>query len=185
MWILPLLMVIISSCWGFQGPTLSQRIACRKPRSQHHLGPSGLGKNRLYAAGVSQQSKLHRAWYPLIGWPSFIRLHVAVIVEGGIDTRRPSGQAGLVQFDFVPKDPTFLSTAVKLLLGRAVPGELREMQLDSLPSLAIAACDCSASIDEMRDYVNSFDDDLHLYTNNCYNFADGFIRQHQHEKKGR
>jgi hypothetical protein len=97
--------------------------------------------------GMNVQLKLA----PLIGGPSFIPIHVKVIVaEDHI-------------FDFVPLSAAHPHTIVDLLRFKPVPGEIRSMGRKQ---------NQSPLVDRAEKFVIEYKDtNLHLLYNNCWTFA--------------
>lgn len=127
--------------------------------------------------------KLYKARYPLEGGPSQLRLHVAIIVKDDTNdmVRRPGDlsdeQRGqqLVLFDFLPKEPTALGTAVQLFLGGAVDGNLRRRTIRFLPRGATFVGQTDATMEEMEQFVSTYPNRLSFIRNDCGTFVDMFV----------
>lgn len=111
----------------------------------------------------------------LIGGPSWLRLHQAVIVA--------PPNAAPVLFDFLPLEPTAPATAAALIGGRAVPGRIRQIDLprSSLEGEgAVLRGETTLSLDELRRWVSSYPCELALYghdreSNHCRTFTARFV----------
>ena len=105
--------------------------------------------------GVSQALQLKLA--PLIGGPSWLPLHVKVVVDSDNS------------WDFVPLNATSPDTLKSLLLLQSVPGEIRHFQTSASPD---ENADSSLGAQRAKDFVDSYTNrDLHLIQNNCWTFA--------------
>jgi hypothetical protein len=111
-------------------------------------------------------NKLYLARYPLVGGPSFLKLHIAIVHEG---------PAAMTQFDFLPVNPTAAATAFRLLTLQSSPGELKERQLIYRPKNLQYIGDTSASVEDLRAFTAEYDDQLHLLNNSCSSFADRLV----------
>jgi hypothetical protein len=88
---------------------------------------------------------------PLIGGPSFVPIHVKVIV------------ADDHVFDFIPLNAAHPDTIVDLLCLKPVPGIIRSMGRKQSQS---------ALVERAEKFVIEYrDTNLHLLTNNCWTFA--------------
>ena len=96
---------------------------------------------------------------PLIGGPSWLKLHVQVILEFE-GTRR-------YKFDFVPLNPTEPETLQKLVQLQAVPAEWRFLASDKSPQGALE----DQFIQKAKLFCEKYDSQLHLISNNCWIFA--------------
>ncbi|KAG5192667.1 hypothetical protein JKP88DRAFT_154832, partial [Tribonema minus] len=114
--------------------------------------------------------KVYKAWYPLVGFPRFVRLHEAIIVE--------SSDSTYIQFDLLPKDPTSLSSAFRWFTLQPIPGELRMRPLKYRPENMLYVGASDAGLERMRQFVAAYDDNMVLTSNNCKTFADRFIYEH-------
>eukprot|EP00953_Heterococcus_sp_UTEX-ZZ885_P038171 19597-Heterococcus_DN1.PRE.3 len=111
-------------------------------------------------------NKLFLARYPLVGGPSFLKLHIAIVHES---------PAAMTQFDFLPVNPTAAATAFRLLTLQNSPGELRERQLKYRPKNLKYISDTRASVEDLRVFTAEYDAQLHLLNNSCSTFADRLI----------
>ena len=101
----------------------------------------------LLAASMTIQLKLS----PLIGGPSFLPVHVKVVV------------ANDHIYDFVPLNAADPETIAGLLRLKPVPGEIRSMGRKQNQSPIVEKADT---------FVNGYSNtDLHLVYNNCWTFA--------------
>lgn len=133
----------------------------------------------------------------LIGGPSWLPLHVKVILENDESIHR---------WDFVPLNATDTSTLQQLLILQAVPAEIRYRQRDAMPSkqrrdqangvifgydvvlegiddnglmagaddVALVATQKAATerlIQKAHAFCSSYELGLHLIQNNCWTFA--------------
>lgn len=100
-----------------------------------------------FTTGIAVQLKTS----PLIGGPSFLQVHVKVVVaEDHV-------------FDFIPlnaEDPTTLKDLIRL---RGVPGQIRYLGKKTTPSPLV-----EKAVAFVENYSNT---DLHLIKNNCWTFA--------------
>ena len=94
---------------------------------------------------------------PLIGGPRFFRAHVVVTLT----EERTDRQSEVAYLDYVPDDATDPATIVRLLMGRDVPGVVRQRVSDGFSSTALANELC-VGFNATR---------LNLVRNNCYHFA--------------
>lgn len=140
------------------------------------------------ALPLTPRFKLFKARYPLEGGPPPLRLHVAIIVEdisgcANMDSSRTKGQQQderrFVLFDFMPLEPTALSTTIRLLSGRDVQGKLRERELRFLPRGAAYVAESDATLEDMRGFVRQYPDRLSLVSNSCVSFVDAFVTRHR------
>jgi len=109
---------------------------------------------------------------PLIGGPSWLPLHVQVVIESDSDRYK---------WDFVPLDPTEPSTLGRLLFLQAVPGEIRSLstkqisgdeqeQVLNKPESMIPKTE--SLLLRAQEFCDSYQDrNLHLLYNNCWTFA--------------
>ena len=103
------------------------------------------------AESVSVSLKLS----PLIGGPSFLPVHVKVVVDEDH------------MYDFVPINPTNPITIRRLMLLQSVPGEIRSRGLRHSTS-----SNCCRLVKTAEKFVSDYDDtNLHLLHNNCWTFA--------------
>jgi hypothetical protein len=86
---------------------------------------------------------------PLIGGPSWLPVHVKVVVDE------------VNKFDFVPKDAKAPVTLHKLLSLQPVAGEARAFRVDAGTFYSERA----------SKFCEGYSKDLHLVTNNCWLFA--------------
>jgi hypothetical protein len=130
---------------------------------------------------------------PLIGGPSWLPLHVKVILEG---------ESLEHQWDFVPMNPTDLGSLQKLVTLRATPAVVRyrtspisRRRLNMHENLALASSFDNVIIKEVeiedklqgdksritdkeklilekaREFCDSYPSEIHLVQNNCWAFA--------------
>lgn len=93
---------------------------------------------------------------PLIGGPSWLPLHVKVVVE---DSHT---------WDFVPLNATSPSTLQSLLRLQSVPGEIRHYRQGRDTTAAAS----SPRIQRAQAFVDAYTNrDLNLIQNNCWTFA--------------
>ena len=110
---------------------------------------------------------LYRARYPLVGGPAFLKLHVAVLYES---------ESKLTQFDFLPINPTALTTAAKLLTLQRTEGVCRERELKFRPRGIEKIGETRATLDDLRGYTREHDTALHLIENSCSTYADRLLQ---------
>mmetsp|Transcript_8790 Transcript_8790/g.12454 ORF Transcript_8790/g.12454 Transcript_8790/m.12454 type:complete len:160 (+) Transcript_8790:170-649(+) len=105
---------------------------------------------------------------PLMGGPSWLPVHVKVVVE---DEH---------VYDFLPKNPTSPQTLQKLLSFQQVPGQIRYNGAVSSTTLSTAADNIERDgklkspetlSDMASKFCTSYPSNLHLVTNNCWTFA--------------
>ncbi|GAX24743.1 hypothetical protein FisN_4Hh301 [Fistulifera solaris] len=121
---------------------------------------------------IKPQLKPRLVLQPLIGGPSWLKVHVQVhLVElddnGDNRIKNPIRH----KFDFVPLNPSDPRTLARLLTLQSVPGEIRTFQSTHQPSLRFC-----------QQYNNN---ELHLIFNNCWIFAAKlywYLLQQQEEK---
>lgn len=112
----------------------------------------------------------------LVGGPPWLKLHQSVIVRAAGDAARPP-----VCFDFLPADPTAPQTAAQLLLGRAVPGVIRRIELAPSALLAgdvVLRGSTDRSMDELERWALGFPQELALFgaqKNHCRDFVAQFL----------
>jgi hypothetical protein len=102
---------------------------------------------------------------PLIGGPSWLPIHVKVVV-GNSHT-----------FDYVPLNATSPSTLKSLIGFHAVPAQARVQVLQSFdappPSSSIGD---DYSVERAKEFCEDYSKDLHIVTNNCWTFAFELIK---------
>lgn len=111
---------------------------------------------------------------PLIGGPSWLKLHVQVNLVDSYDSNDSNNDNNNTQirhkFDFVPLDAADPKTLLRLLTLQSVPGQIRTFQSTHSPSLQ---------------FCQQYNTQLHLMYNNCWTFAWLFycnaLEQHQQE----
>lgn len=146
------------------------------------------GSFSTFSAPTPTTSKMFRARYPLEGGPPQVKLHVAIIVQDTWSTGKDKEQEGrLVLFDFLPAEPTAISTTLRLLTAQDVQGNLRERELRFLPPGSVCVGQSAATLEEMREFVATYPDRLSLVSNNCVSFVDAFVERYrlEHEEEGR
>lgn len=127
---------------------------------------------------------MFKARYPLEGGPPQVKLHVAIIVQDTASTAGKDKEQGrLVLFDFLPAEPTALSTTVRLLTAQDVLGNLRERELRFLPPGSVCVGQSDATLEEMREFVAAYPDRLSLVSNSCVSFVDAFVERHRLEQQ--
>jgi hypothetical protein len=111
----------------------------------------------------------------LVGGPPWLRLHQSVIVQTVGDAARP------VCYDFLPINPTAPQTAAQLLMGRAVPGIVRRVELASTSTLAadvVLRASTDRSMEELDRWAVEFPLELALFgarQNHCRDFVTRFL----------
>ena len=94
---------------------------------------------------------------PLIGGPKLLRVHSQLFVDSG---------AGIIGWDFVPKDATAPATLARLVTLRAAPGDARRLVAnDGVGMFDVGPAASSADIDAA---LAARSKDLHLVSNNCW-----------------
>ena len=95
---------------------------------------------------------------PLIGGPRILKVHSQLFVDSG---------AGIIGWDFVPKDATAPATLARLVTLRAAPGDARRLVAnDGVGMWDVGAA--SASPDAIDAALVGRPTDLHLVSNNCW-----------------
>ena len=95
---------------------------------------------------------------PLIGGPRLLRVHSQLFVDSG---------AGIIGWDFVPKDATAPATLARLVTLRAAPGDARRLVAgDGLGMYDVGAA--AASSEAVDAALAARSTDLHLVSNNCW-----------------
>ena len=118
------------------------------------LSLSNLSKSNAFTIPVNREVSLQTA--PLIGGPSWLPVHVKVVVQGDHI------------FDFVPLNPTSQDTLKSLVSLRPVPAEARiRRQSQPASSPGQRSTICQRGVQFCEDYNK----DLHLIRNNCWGFA--------------
>jgi hypothetical protein len=108
--------------------------------------------------GIKPQLKPRLVLQPLIGGPSWLKLHVQLHLVEDVDNSNDNNRNQMRhKFDFVPLQATDPQTLIQLLTLQTVPGEIRTFQSTHPPSLQFC-----------QQYNN---DELHLIFNNCWTFA--------------
>ena len=113
----------------------------------------------------------------LVGGPPWLRLHQSVIVRSVGEGASPRP----VCFDFLPVDPTAPQTAGALLLGRAVPGVVRRVELAPTSLLdgdAVLRGTTRRSMAELERWASDFPPELALFgagRNHCRDFVARFL----------
>lgn len=140
---------------------------------------------RYSSSGAAPRAryKLYRSNFPLEGGPRQLRLHVAIVIEeikDHCDQRSGNSDDGqesenLVLFDFLPQEPTALTTVARLLIGGEVKGNLRTRTLRYLPRGATCVGESTATLGDMQSFASEYPDRLSLLSNNCVTFVDSFV----------
>ena len=95
---------------------------------------------------------------PLIGGPRILKVHSSLFVDSG---------AGIIGWDFVPKDATAPATLARLVTLRAAPGDARRLVAnDGVGMWDVGAA--SASAEAIDAALAARSKDLHLVSNNCW-----------------
>jgi len=95
---------------------------------------------------------------PLIGGPRILRVHSQLFVDSG---------AGIIGWDFVPKDATAPATLARLVTLRAAPGDARRLVAnDGVGMYDVGTA--TASGDAIDAALAARSKDLHLVSNNCW-----------------
>ena len=97
---------------------------------------------------------------PLVGGPTWLPLHVVVLV-------------GEVQYDFLPSSPQSQKTIVGLLSGRAVPGRVRARShaLAGSKRKRVLLGHTSVSHEDLQAFARTRTSRLRLFENDCWTFA--------------
>jgi hypothetical protein len=128
---------------------------------------------------------------PLIGGPSWLPLHVKMVIfdpessslEYG--TLPPKQQQPEFRFDYVPLNPTSPETLQKLLLFQPVPAEAR--QSPSVFSKTAATTSTSLTrrrVQRALEFCETYDKDLQLLSNNCWTFCFELLDHVQRNEDG-
>jgi hypothetical protein len=110
-----------------------------------------------FSIPVADSIRLETA--PLIGGPSWLPLHVKVVVDD------------LNVFDYIPLNATSTETLQNLLSLQAVPAEPR-----SKISSNIVASETTVYSKRAIQFCEDYTKDLHLIENNCWTFAFDLVR---------
>ena len=109
---------------------------------------------------------------PLIGGPSFLPLHVQVLLEDEISESVPH----LV--DFIPSDASDPKTLASLLSLRFVPGTYRFRPFPVRKPFFSPSLEYKFSAplthDDIDNFISTCPPNLHLTENNCWSFAFNF-----------
>mmetsp|Transcript_13591 Transcript_13591/g.27016 ORF Transcript_13591/g.27016 Transcript_13591/m.27016 type:complete len:150 (+) Transcript_13591:148-597(+) len=115
---------------------------------------------------------------PLIGGPSYLPLHVQILLEEDSGTNTNTGDSVPYLLDFVPAEASDLKTLAALLSLSPVPGAYRFRPLvrhdslsTSLPSLLEYEFSSPLTSDDIDTFISSCEPNLHLLKNNCWSFA--------------
>ena len=126
---------------------------------------------------ISAAYRLHRVALPLVGAPSFLRLHQAAIFE-------PVGHsAPALLLDFLPSSPEDPETLGILLSGGSVNGELRTKELSRFPPHRGTILSTSPHVLHIDPEVlasrlrSTYDTRLQLMGNNCITFVDDCLQR--------
>ena len=122
--------------------------------------------------GVRVQSLLlHKVALPLVGGPSWLKLHQAAVFE------EPEGKR-LLLIDYLPEEPESPATALSLFTMNSVAGKVRVKELTSFPyhgeitETIETDCDMDAlALNLEADY----DRRLRLTSNNCRTFVSAVV----------
>ncbi|XP_065875657.1 uncharacterized protein [Euphorbia lathyris] len=98
--------------------------------------------------------------------------HFFVIVQP------PSLSQGYVVFDFQPKDPENIYTALAVLSGRAVPGDVLVRNLKRLPRSKcwlIGSSKVDDAIDVATKFNDEWDTDLRVGHHDCRHYTNGLV----------
>ena len=94
---------------------------------------------------------------PLIGGPRLLRVHSQLFVDSG---------AGIIGWDFVPKDATAPATLARLVTLRPAPGDARRLLAgDGVGMWDVGAASAPEAVDAA---LAARSKDLHLVSNNCW-----------------
>ena len=129
----------------------------------------------LVASLVFIQARLQPV--PLIGGPSFLPLHVQVLLEGIDDSGDEKGEQYLL--DFIPSNPSDPDTLSALMTGSYVPGKYRFRPhptnlMKPAVDLADVPLHTPVTPEDIENFIKTQRVDLHLLTNNCWSFAINF-----------
>eukprot|EP00747_Dinoflagellata_sp_TGD_P064260 gnl/TRDRNA2_/TRDRNA2_153821_c1_seq1.p1 gnl/TRDRNA2_/TRDRNA2_153821_c1~~gnl/TRDRNA2_/TRDRNA2_153821_c1_seq1.p1 ORF type:complete len:176 (-),score=10.45 gnl/TRDRNA2_/TRDRNA2_153821_c1_seq1:48-506(-) len=110
--------------------------------------------------------EVYTASLPLVGGPSWLRLHQATVLKVGSSWHIA---------DFLPCDPQAPSTVLPLLLGRGAVGELRLKEISKPPGGLQWRCSSEKTLGDVKDFNTRFDRVLRLLTNDCQVYVDSII----------
>ena len=95
---------------------------------------------------------------PLIGGPQWLPVHLALLI-------------GSTTFDFVPARPRERATAVTLLRGGEVDGEVRIRECMESEQRWLRIGETRRSMKDLRAFARARPERLSLVRNNCWTFA--------------
>lgn len=126
-----------------------------------------------FANGTCANFKLHCVAMPLVGGPTFLKLHHAAIFES---VAKPGNNVQYQLMDYLPVSPEKPSTLLKLLSGNSVSGMIRSKKVSSWPVHAVATeppIIVSVDLTELEGYLKeTYDMRLLLLRNDCRTFVD-------------
>lgn len=114
---------------------------------------------------------------PLIGGPSWLPLHVKVVLETDTKSRH--------KWDFVPLNATSSSTLQRLVTLQGVPAEIRysmtQYEKKDTQDPSHQLLEAHELIERAQSFCDTYPErDLHIVQNNCWTFA---LRLAQHLNK--
>jgi hypothetical protein len=121
---------------------------------------------------ILTQYKLHTVKMPLIGGPSFLRLHRALIFEEYSMCNTDNHACYIM--DFLPVSPRDPRSAAILVCGGAVPGKLRLKSVvwNKLITPTVAPRTVSVDLEDIFNQLqSSFNPQLRLFKNDCSTFV--------------
>jgi hypothetical protein len=115
-----------------------------------------------FSIPVADSIRLETA--PLIGGPSWLPVHVKVVVDE------------FNVFDYVPRNATATETLQNLLSLQAVPAEARAKISSNTATAAASETTTTVYSTRAFQFCEDYTKDLHLIENNCWTFAFDLVR---------
>ena len=114
----------------------------------------------VYSFSIPVADRVRLDTAPLIGGPSWLPLHVKVVVDD------------VHVFDYVPLNATSTETLQNLLSLQTVPAEVRV----KISSKDVASSSNTVYSMRASQFCEDYTKDLHLIQNNCWTFAFDLVR---------
>ena len=127
---------------------------------------------------ITRDGSIRLQTAPLIGGPSWLPVHVKVLILPC--TRKDNGvsEDECSRFDYVPLNPTSKDTLRNLLLLRAVPAQARyrirppkDVASPTGEKILLNSLKYDRRNECAETFCANYDKELHLWSNNCWTFA--------------
>jgi len=122
-----------------------------------------------------QSLLLHKVALPLVGGPSWLKLHQAAVFE-----EPDGGKKRLLLLDYLPEEPESPETALSLFTMNSVAGKVRVKELRAFPYhgeiTETIEADCDVDALALR-LEADYDRRLRLASNNCRTFVSAVVAE--------